>query len=213
MKELIRKILKEYIEKDNIILEEIFLPEDFFDFILNEGKTTVNVSRDIKTSVESKLKSYYNWPKDINSLWCSKIVEVNTPEDSDPKYECKRKFDVTISNHWYDRLFRTQEPDYQKINPKTKKRGLNYDPKFINPTLFEGIDLFFNNSEKINSFIENRKNWSNNTSISVKMEGPNNYSQILTFFKNNPKHISVTFLTQIKGVPFRENKYEKLQKL
>jgi hypothetical protein len=31
VKELIRTILKEYIEKDNIILEEIFLPEDFFD--------------------------------------------------------------------------------------------------------------------------------------------------------------------------------------
>ena len=34
MNELIRTILKEYVEKNNITLEEIFLPKGFFDCIL-----------------------------------------------------------------------------------------------------------------------------------------------------------------------------------
>ena len=43
MNELIRTILKEYVEKNNITLEEIFLPKGFFDCILNEGKTTIDI--------------------------------------------------------------------------------------------------------------------------------------------------------------------------
>lgn len=213
MKELIKSILKEYIEKDNVTLEEIFLPDDFLEKLLNEGKTSVKVSNSVKNSIQKKLESYYNWPKNINKEWCSKIIEVESLEDSIPKYMCKRKFDFVITPHWYDRLFRTQEPDYKEIDPKTGRRGKNYDPKIVDPEFFEGINLFFNNPERINDFIETRKNWSNNTTISVKMTGPNKYTQILKLFKNSPKHISVTFLTQIKGVHFRKNEYEKLQRI
>ena len=213
MRELIRTVLKEYVNKETITLEEIFLPDNFLDTLLTEGKTTVNVSSSVKNSIQKKLESYYNWPKNIDKEWCSKIIEVESLEGSIPTYTCKRRFNFEISPHWYDRLFRTQEPDYQEINPKTGRRGENYDPKIVDPGFFEGINLFFNNQERINDFIETRKNWSNNTTISAKMTGPNKYSQILKLFKNNPKHISVIFLTQIKGVPFRDNKYEKLQKI
>jgi hypothetical protein len=213
MRDLIKTILKEYTKKDIITLEEIFLPNDFLETLIAEGKTSVKVNKSVKTSIEKRLESYYNWPKNINKEWCSKIIEIGSLEGKVPTYKCNKRFDFNITDHWYDRLFRTQEPDYQEIDPRTGIEGVNYDPKIVDPGFFEGIDLFFNDKERINNFIESRKNWGIGESIMVKMVGPDGYSQILGFLKNNPKHISVSFVSQLKGVPFRMNEYGKLQNI
>jgi len=52
MKNLIRVILREHTKKDIITLEEIFLPNDFLETLITEGRATV----DIPKGLEKKLK-------------------------------------------------------------------------------------------------------------------------------------------------------------
>ena len=45
-----------YVEKNNITLEEIFLPKGFFDCILNEGKTTIDIPRGLEKNLNDYIK-------------------------------------------------------------------------------------------------------------------------------------------------------------
>jgi hypothetical protein len=194
VKELIRTILKEYIEKDNIILEEIFLPEDFFDFVLNEGKTTIEIPRGLEKTLNNHIKEKFNWPPNVNSVWCSDIREKENLEKNITVRSCNKKFTFDISKHWLKRLFRADEPEH-------KKGGKWENKKIKNPETKEGIDLFFSSKEKINDFIVNSKNWLTNERKYVLLS-KNDYSQIIGIIKEKKGEFKIEFITQIKGERF-----------
>lgn len=194
MNELIRTILKEYVEKNNITLEEIFLPKGFFDCILNEGKTTIDIPRGLEKNLNDYITEKFNWPPNVNSFWCGDISKKEDLEKKIVKYSCNKKFTFDITKHWLKRLFRADEPEY-------KKGGKWENKKIKNPGTKEGIDLFFSSKEKINDFIVNSKSWLPNERKYILLS-KNDYHQIIGIVKEKKGEFNIEFITQIKGERF-----------
>jgi hypothetical protein len=55
MRDLIRTILREHTKKDIITLEEIFLPNDFLETLITEGKTTVDIPRGLEKNLNKSI--------------------------------------------------------------------------------------------------------------------------------------------------------------
>ena len=187
MKNLIRKILKEFIKNDLVVLEEVFFPNGFIKLI-TEGIAHYNVPSNIKTKLKNKLKTYFNWPPHTKKhydkeSWCSvdiklrKLKDEDSEESSGVSFGCNRVIEIKLSTHWMQRLFRTLEKDYTT-------GGKNYNPKIKDPGLYEGIDLFFEEKNKINSFIDtaNARTWNINEEkyfVLSKGSGDNVFYQLI----------------------------------
>jgi hypothetical protein len=98
-----------------------------------------------------------------------------------------------VTDHWIQRLFRADEPEY--------KIGKYKDIKIKNPSKTEGIDLLFNSKNKINDFIDNSVNWVSSQEKYV-MLSQGDYSTILSIIKELNKTYTIKFITQIKGTKF-----------
>jgi hypothetical protein len=196
MRSLIRTILKEYVNKETITLEEIFLPEGFFEYLMNEGKATVNIPKGLEKELNSYIESKFNWPPNIDSVWCSDIREKENLEKKIVTYSCNKKFTFNLGAHWLQRLFREEEPTY--------KKGGKWENKNIkNPSKKEGINLFFNSKEKINDFIDGETSWGPSTEKKILLT-LGDFQQILSIRKEliGKGNYFVTFITQIKGEKF-----------
>jgi hypothetical protein len=194
MRDLIRTILREHTKKDIITLEEIFLPNDFLETLITEGKTTVDIPRGLEKNLNNYIKEKFNWPPNVNSVWCSDIKEKENLEKKIVTYSCNKKFTFNLTKHWLIRLFRETEPEY-------KKGGKWEDKKIKNPGTKEGIDLFFKSKEKINDFIDNSQNWLSNERKYILLS-KNDYYQIIGIVKERKGEFNIEFITQIKGERF-----------
>jgi hypothetical protein len=196
MKDLIKVILREYTKKDIITLEEIFLPDDFLETLIAEGNTTVNIPRGLEKNLNNYIKEKFNWPPNVNSVWCSDIKEKENLEKKIVTYSCNKKFTFNLGTHWLKRLFRVDEPEY-------KKGGKWEDKKIKNPGTKEGIDLFFKSKEKINDFIDGQTSWVSSTEKNVLLSF-GDFQQILSIRKEliGKGSYFVTFISQIKGERF-----------
>jgi hypothetical protein len=196
MKDLIKAILREYTKKDIITLEEIFLPDDFLETLIAEGNTTVNIPRGLEKNLNNYIKEKFNWPPNVNSVWCSDIKEKENLEKKIVTYSCNKKFTFNLGTHWLKRLFRVDEPEY-------KKGGKWEDKKIKNPGTKEGIDLFFKSKEKINDFIDGQTSWVSSTEKNVLLSF-GDFQQILSIRKEliGKGSYFVTFISQIKGERF-----------
>lgn len=56
MRDLIKFILEEYTQKDIITLEEIFLPGNFLETLVVEGRTVVNIPRGLEAELNKYIK-------------------------------------------------------------------------------------------------------------------------------------------------------------
>ena len=196
MKDLIKAILREYTKKDIITLEEIFLSDDFLETLIAEGNTTVNIPRGLEKNLNNYIKEKFNWPPNVNSVWCSDIKEKENLEKKIVTYSCNKKFTFNLGTHWLKRLFRVDEPEY-------KKGGKWEDKKIKNPGTKEGIDLFFKSKEKINDFIDGQTSWVSSTEKNVLLSF-GDFQQILSIRKEliGKGSYFVTFISQIKGERF-----------
>jgi hypothetical protein len=194
MRDLIRNILKEYVKKDIITLEEISLPKSFFNSLIIEGKSTVSIPKGLENELISHISKKFNWPPNINQKWCSDIKEKEDFEKRIVKYSCNKKFSFLLSKHWLQRLFRSEEPDY-------KEGGKWFKKTITDPTPTEGIDLFFNSKEKINDFIDNESNWLP-TQRKFILLSKNDYQTIISLNKEKKGEFVAEFVTQIKGERF-----------
>jgi hypothetical protein len=140
------------------------------------------------------IRNKFNWPPTIDKKWCSDIKEKEDKENNLIRYSCNKKFDFKLTNHWLQRLFRKDEPEY-------KPGGRWSHKNIINPTKKEGINLFFNSKEKINDYIDNAKNWSPNESKFILLS-QNNYQLIIALKKEKKGDYTAEFITQIKGERF-----------
>jgi hypothetical protein len=196
MRDLIRTILREHTKKDIITLEEIFLPNDFLETLITEGKTTVDVPSGLEKNLNNYIKEKFNWPPNVNSVWCSDIKEKENLEKKIVTYSCNKKFTFNLGAHWLKRLFRADEPEY-------KKGGKWENKKIKNPGTKEGIDLFFKSKEKINDFIDGEARWKPSTDKTILLTS-GDFQEILTIRKEmiGKGNYFVTFITQIKGERF-----------
>ena len=196
MKDLIKAILREYTKKDIITLEEVFLSDDFLETLIAEGNTTVNIPRGLEKNLNNYIKEKFNWPPNVNSVWCSDIKEKENLEKKIVTYSCNKKFTFNLGTHWLKRLFRVDEPEY-------KKGGKWEDKKIKNPGTKEGIDLFFKSKEKINDFIDGQTSWVSSTEKNVLLSF-GDFQQILSIRKEliGKGSYFVTFISQIKGERF-----------
>jgi hypothetical protein len=197
MKNIIKRVLKEFVESKDVTLLEIFI--DPYDLILSEGKSFVKIPNGTESVLLRKIESYYNWPPTVNKIWCSDIKEKF--KEGIPIKSCLKKFELSLTNHWIQRLFRTSEDDYKLLNPRTGNVGKFYNPSIVNPDIFEGIELFFNSKDKINDFIDNSKNWIPLSSKFIILKSKT-YQTIIELKKMDQGSYRVIFITQIKGVPF-----------
>jgi hypothetical protein len=193
MKQIIRRILKEHIELTEIHLNEIILDSSFNSFLLNEGKSTIELPRSLDYELRKYIDNKYNWPPTINNSWCSDTKEKIDKKNNLVKYSCKKNFAVEVTTHWIQRLFRTDEPEYRS--------GKIKDINVKNPSKTEGIDLLFNSKSKINDFIDNSTNWVPSQEKYV-MLSQGDYSTILSITKELNKTYTIKFITQIKGTKF-----------
>ena len=194
MRDLIRKILKEYTNRDIITLEEITLPDGFLDRLIFEGKANVPIPSGLEKELMSYISKKYNWPPTIENRWCSDIKEKENKKDKTIIKSCNKVFEFELTIHWLRRLFRKYEKDY--------KEGGRFESKSIeNPSKTEGINLFFDSKNKINNFIDNANEWSYHERKYILLS-KNNYQTILALKKEKKGHYLVEFITQIKGERF-----------
>jgi hypothetical protein len=218
MKDLIRQILREYVEpkvtiyqisEDSPILKNILLEQndDNHIFYDNDGNV-VNISR-VAQELKNYFKSFYNFTEENPKVFCGRFNSKG----------CGLKFvlnerDPFRNNHFVERIYRVTSGDY-------RPNGTKYNPKLVNPGKFDGLDLFFNNIDKIIEVIElnnipgkNKKPWSiPDTKSFYMIKLDNLFSIMFELEKNNiegqGKGYIVKFLTQLKGEEM--NKTPKLQ--
>ena len=123
MKDLIRQILKEY----------------------TETKVTIRVVGNVGNNInESHFKPEI--PKEIYSLINDRVKDINPfyGEFIDKKTGelNKVEFSIQPTKHYVDRLFRTSDPEHQ---PGEKK----YNPRIIDPSPLEGIEMLINNKDRL----------------------------------------------------------------
>ena len=175
MRDLIKRILKEYTNRDIITLEEITLPDGFLDILIFEGKANVPIPSGLEKELMSYISKKYNWPPTIENRWCSDIKEKENKKDKTIIKSCNKVFEFELTIHWLRRLFRKYEKDY--------KEGGRFEGKSIeNPSKTEGIDLFFDSKNKINNFIDNANEWSYHERKFILLS-KNNYQTILALKK------------------------------
>jgi len=184
MRNLIRKILREYTEPKVIIriigtyhgnINEILLKESLDYSKVNKAKKILNFALDGINPFEA---CYYDEKikKDICAL-----------------------FKIALTKHWVERLFRLDDDEYMPD-------GKFYDEKITNPSLMEGIDLILKNRKRIAQMvIPEIKKGNNNMVLELhNVDTRNIYNMVVAperTYKNDP--IKLVLVTQIKGVPFK----------
>jgi len=207
MKNLIRQILREYVEP-KVTITEIFEDSPILKKILNEqhgGKNVfydnegnvVNIS-EIREELTSYFESHYNHPSPKPDGFCG--------EYKNNSNSCKKNFILNkvdgITPHFVERIYRLSQPNYQI-------GGEDYNELILNPSKYEGIDFFFNNINKLVEKIDitNDIGWVGNNIKKFYMftKKDIDFSIIIQIYKVKPKY-EVKFITQLKGVPNRKSK-------
>lgn len=173
MKELIRKILLEYLELE----------------LLLEGKATVKVPPDVNNKVENYISQINNGDTGFKGSF-----------ESGDGVNLTKLFFLESSYHYKQRLFRTQEPEYQK-------GGELYDERIVDPGTLEGIDLIYDNRDYIADLIHKNTIKTQNNYVNLYTKSSVPMSVIVLFQRDflKPKKINMKLITQIKGVRFNKN--------
>jgi hypothetical protein len=193
MRDLIRRILKEEIQNIDGF-QEIYLPNGFYDLLLIEGKATVKIPEGLEKKLLNYIAEKYNWPPNVNKMWCSDIKEKKTKEKNIVIKSCNKVFEFELSDHWLQRLFREDEPIH-------RKDGKHQNKNIKNPGIKEGIDLFFKKRERINDHIDNAVNWQPKQ-VKYILLSEDDYQEIIILRKEKAGNYLVRFITQIKGERF-----------
>lgn len=183
MRNLIKTILKEYYE---------------------EAITFVVLENGFKVNLDEAIQSYV--PREVRESFKALLQKVNPFEGKFvDKYTGKEviiTYIIEPSDHFINRLYRTRDPKY-------KMGGPNYDPKIVNPSVSEGINLLFDNADKITEQISIGRIKDGDT-VEISSKGTSNYQMIVKFDKQYGKKpvYKLHLTTQIKGVRFFDKKHQ-----
>lgn len=183
MEYLIKKILKEFVE----------------------GKVKFKVIDNISNTINEEITNLQlNLGREINNRRLKRINPfVGKFIDKKTGKERNISFNILPSNHYLKRLYRTDDPEYMLGSNK-------YDPKIVNPTALEGIDLIYNNRNKLAEQILIGRIKDGDV-VEVTAADGSNYHVIVKFDEstNDMSTYNLHLLTQIKGVDFYNKKYQK----
>jgi hypothetical protein len=117
------------------------------------------------------------------------------------------EFVINPKPHYLNRTFRLSDPEYIE-------GGKHYDPKLSNPSPLEGIDLIYNNRNKLAEQILIGRIKDGDV-VEVSSADGSNYHMIVSFDKEYGKVVryQLTLVTQIKGAPFYGKKSQSKLKL
>jgi hypothetical protein len=174
MREIIKNILIELYDHQN--------------WLLIEGKATVNVP----TIIDNEIESYISKVNGKNGFMGYFL-------DKEDKIRSK-SFKIESSLHYKQRLFRTKEPEYL-LN------GRLYDKNIIDPKINEGVDLIMNNINRIAELINNGIIKINNNPYILYSKTNPIVGVIVSFSHDSlsKRLIIIKLITQIKGVKFSQS--------
>jgi hypothetical protein len=181
MEKLIRKIIKEFVNS-----------KVSFKVIGNVGNL---INEDIN-SVDLNI---------ANEVISRKLKRINPFQGSfiDKKTGKNRvvNFIISASPHFIERKFRLSEPEYQK-------GGKLYDPKIVEPDYLEGINLIYENRDKIAERILNGT-IKDGDLVKVTSADGSNYHMIVKFNSHysDMENFEIILITQIKGVDLLSRRF------
>jgi hypothetical protein len=187
MEKLIRKLLKEFVDSKTTI-RVIGSVNDLISEHIDPVE--LNISREI---VNRRLKRI--------SPFIGNFRDKRTGQDKTVE------FLINPKNHFVNRLHRLSDPEY-------KEKGKHYDPKITNPSPLEGIDLIYNNRNKLAEQILIGRIKDGDV-VEISSADGSNYHIIVKFDKqygNSPRYV-LTLVTQIKGVEFYGKKSQSKLRL
>lgn len=208
MKELIRQILREYTEP-KVTFKVI---GNIYDSI-NEAAKYNNFrtgEQIFKPSVEKHTSNFRPIiPREVTDLINDEIKQTNPFFghfiDKHTGEKKRIEFYIIPTQHYKDRLFRLDDPNYQ-IDSK------NYNPKLSNPSPLEGIDMIVNNRDRLAQEILTKR-IKDGDEVEVSSIDGSKLNIIVKFdHKNTFKNVPVYLLhlkTQIKGDKFYDKKNQK----
>lgn len=192
MRDLIKKVIKEYVE-----------PKVIFRVVGNVGKY-IN---------ESNSKFNPQIPREIYSLINDKVKEVNPFygffTDKKTGEEKKVEFKINVTKHYIDRIFRLSDPEHQL-------GGKKYNPKIVNPNPLEGVDLLIINKDRLAEEILTKRIKDGDEVEVIDVDG-SKFSMIVIFDddsrnKNILKY-TLHLKNQMKGDTFYKRRNQKTLKL
>lgn len=200
IRELIKEVLFEYTSKTTdieIIDLTSILTESEINLLI-EGVATIQVPSNINQQVDNHASGISNGSDGY-------YVTVINPTS---KLPVTKKFIITPTKHFKQRLFRTQEPDHQP-------NETYYCPKLINPGTLEGVNLVFDASEKILDYHFSNPPKSHLIGKEILVRRYVNgvpMSVIIVVGRpkgTNKEKFEIFLKTQIKGVNFRSPNIDK----
>lgn len=185
MKELIKEILRSYqIEIVSIKKVDSNLTEDKKDFI---GGCHKNARARLTPQFKREVRSYL----DLHNPFTGNFKSKNG------KQIITYTFNIILTDHWFCRLFRKQDPKYTN------------DPKIENPNYRESIDLLTRNGDNLAKFIRSGR-IKNKEEIEILTTDGSKFYLIVIFNEHGLyNEFDLILKTQIKGAYFYNKSYEK----
>ena len=184
MELLIKKLLREFVEHKTT-----------FRVV---GNFTDLIKEDIETNISNEIIS--RRLRRINPF-IGNFTDKRTGKDKSVE------FIINPKPHYIKRTFRLSDPEY-------KEKGKRYDPNISNPSPLEGIDLIYNNRNKLAEQILIGRIKDGDV-VEISSADGSNYHIIVKFDKqygNSPRYV-LTLVTQIKGVEFYGKKSQSKLRL
>lgn len=184
MRDLIKKILKEYKKDNNIEFRVI-------------GNTKNLLSESISQEEFDKLNSISRrYLRNVNPF-TGVFNDKRTDEDIEVT------FNIILTKHYIDRLKRLSDPEYQEGSKK-------FNPNIMDPDLFEGIDLLVSNADELAKLVVTKRIQDNDV-VEFSTRDGSNYHMIVKFDQRSLTDLSFHLIlkTQIKGVNFYNKQGQK----
>ena len=170
-----------------------------------EFKVVGNISKLLKEgNFESGSMDFYT----IKSLIKKRVSDVSpfygVSYNNKLKRDVQVKFNIIPGSHYIERIDRLSDKDY-------KPGGKYYDPKIVNPELYEGIDLLVRNADRLTKLLFS-KIIQDGDVVEFSSTDGSNYRMIVRINSESLDGYEYTLLlkTQIKGTEFFRKNNKKI---
>jgi hypothetical protein len=182
MDKLIRKIIKEFVNS-KVSFEVIGNISN----LINEDINPIDLNI-AKSVTSARLKKINPFQGNFTNKRTGKSQSVN--------------FKISPTIHYIERKFRLSDPEY-------KEGGRLYNPKIVDPDYLEGIDLIYNNRDKLAEQIMIGR-IKDGDLVEITAADGSNYHMFVKFENHyaDMKDFELILVTQIKGTEFLGKRYD-----
>jgi hypothetical protein len=186
MRNLIKNILREYLNNQSIIIEVIGSVSERKTKVIieNSSRKKVRFSPEIRKKIDSEFKELKEKVSRINPFYGSFT-------DKYTGIESTIEFNIVVGLHFVERQFRKEDPKYKK------------DERVVNPSSYEGIDLLVYNRDRLAQEILTKR-IKHNDLVKISTKDGTHYQMLVTFNKidkkDNVPSFNLFLVNQIKGI-------------